>query len=126
MVKMRARNLPAGRVRERIHLNDEIKETSRSIADILPRYPLTRRLSAADHVLYSFDRAETPGKPLGLDVFVKKSGRETEKLVEKEYEVLDGNGEALKGRKARRHLRKVASDPAASQTTEEDDGFELV
>lgn len=82
-----------------------------------------------DNVLYSFDRADSPGRPLTLEVFVKKSGRDTEKFVEKEYEILDVNGDALKGRKARRNLRGGAKNGAKS--TDEDvevdeDGFELV
>ncbi|KAL2189587.1 hypothetical protein L209DRAFT_749424 [Thermothelomyces heterothallicus CBS 203.75] len=89
-------------------------------------------------VLYSFDRADTPGRPLTLDVFVKNtSGKETEKLVEREYEVLDGNGEAVKGRKARAVLRKSGSSGTAAgagegrkdgeqEGTEVEDGFELI
>jgi hypothetical protein len=145
VVKMRPSasnwNMPAGRVRSKINANDEILEgSSRSIGDLLlPVSPLTRRvsnMSADHHVLYSFDRAETPGKPLSLEVFVKPAtSRETEKFVEKEYEILDANGEALKGRKARKHLRQTAAAPAtdssasgsgAVEVVEEDDGFELV
>ncbi len=49
---------------------------------------------------------------LSLDVFVKPNKRETEQLVEKEYEILDANGDTLRGRKARQTLRKAASNPA--------------
>ncbi|AEO55378.1 hypothetical protein MYCTH_2299139 [Thermothelomyces thermophilus ATCC 42464] len=89
-------------------------------------------------VLYSFDRADTPGRPLTLDVFVKNTGgKETEKLVEREYEVLDGNGEAVKGRKARAVLRKSRSSGTAAgagegrkdgeqEGVEVEDGFELI
>lgn len=82
-----------------------------------------------DNVLYSFDRADSPGRPLTLEVFVKKTGRDTEKLVEKEYEVLDVNGDALKGRKARRNLRGGAKSSAKLTDKEaevDEDGFELV
>ena len=86
-----------------------------------------RRTSEVDNILYSFDRSETPGKPLSLDVFVKTNPRETEKLVEKEYEILDGNGEPLRGRKARRDLRRKSPKPIAEESgTIDDDGFELV
>lgn len=82
-----------------------------------------------DNVLYNFDRADSPGRPLTLEVFVKKTGRDTEKLVEKEYEVLDVNGDALKGRKARRNLRGGVRSGAKSTDQEaevDEDGFELV
>jgi hypothetical protein len=99
---------------------------SRSLIDLLPS-PTMRRNSATDGFLYSFDRSDSPGRPLTLDVFVKTNPKETEKLVEKEYEILDNNGDALKGRKARRNLRRpnqpqTADEPAVI----EDDGFELV
>lgn len=87
-------------------------------------------------VLYSFDRADTPGRPLTLDVFVKKTGgaKETEKLVEREYEVLDENGEAVRGRKAKAVLRKKGSSSGATaggkdgdqEGREVEDGFELI
>ena len=82
---------------------------------------------ASDNVLYSFDRADTPGRPLTLDVFVKTTGRETERLVEREYEVLDENGQSLKGRNARRVLRRGGtSDGDIDKGGLEDDGFELI
>jgi hypothetical protein len=89
----------------------------------------TRRSSVSDNFLYSFDRIDSPGQPVALEYFVKTTGRETEKLVEKEYEVLDSQGEALKGRKARRILRQKAAtdiDAAHHEFEEDDDGFELV
>ncbi|KAK4145850.1 uncharacterized protein C8A04DRAFT_26329 [Dichotomopilus funicola] len=91
-------------------------------------------------VLYSFDRTDTPGRPLTLEVFVKPgsgrkagggAGGETEKLVEREYEVLDGNGEAVRGRRARAVLRKGASGSGKEKEEEGkgkevEDGFELL
>lgn len=90
--------------------------------------PQTRRsLSVSDNILYSFDRTESPGKPLSLDVFVKSNPKETEKFVEKEYEILDYNGDSLKGRKARQNLRRKNHVPAVEEPdVVEDDGFELV
>lgn len=66
-----------------------------------------------------------------LENFVKTDDRKTEKFVEKEYEILDANGEALKGRKAkRRGLRGGAAAGSSQQEdedrVEEDDGFELI
>ncbi|KAK4204151.1 hypothetical protein QBC40DRAFT_293188 [Triangularia verruculosa] len=61
--------------------------------------------------LYSFDRNDSPDRPVTLEVFVKSAtNKETERLVAKEYEVVDGNGEAVKGRRARRVLRSGTSE----------------
>ncbi|KAJ4381452.1 hypothetical protein N0V85_008662 [Neurospora sp. IMI 360204] len=96
----------------------------------------TSTTAAEDNFLYSFDQDSTPGfsrTPLTLENFVKTDDRKTEKFVEKEYEILDANGEALKGRKAkRRGLRGGAAAAAAAasqqeeEEVEEDEGFELV
>ena len=83
----------------------------------------------ADPFVYSFDRTDSPGRPLTLEVFVKTTGRETEKLVEREYEVLDGNGEAVRGRRARAVLRRTGTSKereAEGGKEEEDEEFELV
>ncbi|KAK0718253.1 hypothetical protein B0T26DRAFT_597963, partial [Lasiosphaeria miniovina] len=98
--------MPSGRVRSKIYANREISDaaTTKSVGELSPATPLSARLP---DVLYSFDRADTPGRPVTLDIFVKRAtGRDTERLVEREYEVLDTNGEALKGRRARRILRQ--------------------
>jgi hypothetical protein len=116
-------DLPFGRVKSKMSAAEEVLA---SIND-LPSPDPTQLMSFSDHVLYSFDRAETPGKPLSLDLFIKQpTGRDTERLVEKEYEILDGNGEPLKGRKARSILRKSGSDLASKDGPVEDDDFELV
>jgi hypothetical protein len=100
---------------------------SRSLIDLLPSPNRSRNPQVTDGFLYSFDRKDTPGQPLSLEVFVKTSTKETEKLVEKEYEILDNNGDALKGRKARRNLRGQSRPPMAEEPAIiEDDGFELL
>jgi hypothetical protein len=90
---------------------------------------------AEDNFLYSFDQDSTPGfsrTPLTLENFVKTDDRKTEKFVEKEYEILDANGEALKGRKAKRRGLRAPGGAATSGKGEEEDevvedeGFELV
>jgi hypothetical protein len=107
-------------------LNDP-NNISRSVHDILPSSPNRRTPTVSDNILYSFDRTDTPGKPLSLDIFVKTNPKETEKFVEKEYEILDSNGDALKGRKARRNLRQRNSQALGDEPeTVEDDGFELI
>ncbi|GAP91942.1 hypothetical protein SAMD00023353_5700780 [Rosellinia necatrix] len=100
---------------------------SQSLRELLPSLSSRRKQSVSDDVLYSFDHTESPGKPLSLDIFVKTNTKETEKFVEKEYEILDYNGEAVKGRKALKDLHRGKMIP---QTEEpelvEDEGFELV
>ncbi|KAI1461827.1 hypothetical protein F4805DRAFT_184197 [Annulohypoxylon moriforme] len=99
---------------------------SRSLQELIPSSP-RRNPSISDNILYSFDRSESPYKPLTLDVFVKANPKETEKFVEKEYEILDNNGDALKGRKARQNLRRKNRATAAGEPEiVEDEGFELV
>ncbi|KAL1840586.1 hypothetical protein VTJ49DRAFT_318 [Mycothermus thermophilus] len=102
--------------------------------------------SIPDPFIYSFDRTESPNRPLTLEVFVKPSsgnkrhggrgGGETERLVEREYEVVDENGEALRGRKVRAVLRKEEKGRrerkgengggAEEEGWEEDEGFALI
>jgi hypothetical protein len=135
--------MPAGRLRSKMAAADEIRTTTRSVADLMAEeaIPSIRRdhqRTAIDDVLYNYDRATTPGtQPLTLDIFVKpETARQMERFVEKEYEIVDGNGVALKGRKARRHLRRVAATDSPQTLAagsgveagdiEEDDGFELV
>lgn len=121
-------------MRNKIYAQKEINDTaiSRSLADLsLPTSPIARRgLSTSDNILYSFDRTDTPGHPVTLDIFVKTTGRDTERLIEKEYEVINANGEALSGKKARRDLRKMHTDPGTALGLDdaiiEDEGFELV
>lgn len=120
------------RVRSKMSVQDEIEEAaggSRSILDYLPGSPQRQLSNPMDQVLYSFDRTDTPGRPLTLEVFVKTTGRETEKFVEKEYEVIDANGDALRGRKARSNLRRGtagAGKSAGEEMEVDEDGFELI
>ncbi|KAK4043349.1 hypothetical protein C8A01DRAFT_43664 [Parachaetomium inaequale] len=135
-------DMPSSRRRAVSHAQTEIDDAATSspldLSLTSPTVPsLTRTPSASTGdagVLYSFDRADTPGRPLTLEVFVKNtSGKETERLVEKEYEVLDGNGEAVRGRRARAVLRKGGSVEAEKESEggldaerEVEGGFELV
>ncbi|KAJ8118981.1 hypothetical protein ONZ43_g3886 [Nemania bipapillata] len=100
---------------------------SRSLRDLLPSPHTQRKQSVSEDFMYSFDQREGPGKPLSLDIFVKTNTKATEKFVEKEYEILDYNGEAVKGRKALKdvHRGKIAP-PAKEAELVEDEGFELV
>ncbi|KAI8631931.1 hypothetical protein F5Y19DRAFT_380470 [Xylariaceae sp. FL1651] len=100
---------------------------SRSLHELFPSHHPQLQLSVSDDFLYSFDKTESPGKPLSLDVFVKTNTKETEKFVQKEYEILDYNGDAIKGRKALKSLHRSRMAPAAEEAELlEDDGFELV
>lgn len=121
--------LPAGRVRTRMSAHEEISsDVTRSISDLVPGSSLARTKSTSDNFLYSFDRTDSPGRSLTLDVFIKPANpRDTERFVEKEYEILDANGQALRGHKARRNLRKAPLDPPRDDAdANEDEGFELV
>ncbi|KAK4236369.1 hypothetical protein C8A03DRAFT_16983 [Achaetomium macrosporum] len=139
LVKMRSlHHTPLSRKAAKLHALSEIQAADHGDASPGSTPSLARTLSAsaaADAgVLYSFDRTDSPGAPLTLEVFVKKTTwRETEKLVEREYEVLDGNGESLRGRRATALLRKGGTTGEGGKESGgdeeqgvEDDGFELV
>ena len=84
-----------------------------------------------DHLEAVYNSIDTgmPERQLPLEVYVRPDARATEKFVEKEYEVLDWNGEAVKGKKARRALRVGREGSGAHEEEEEireEDGFELV
>ncbi|ORY65509.1 uncharacterized protein BCR38DRAFT_340953 [Pseudomassariella vexata] len=124
-----AHDVPLSRSRAKVEAMEELADSaiSRSLIDMLPSPNSRRKPSVSDNFLYNFDRAESPGKPLSLDIFVKTNRKDTEKFIEKEYEILDTNGDTLKGRKARQNLRRpnyaaVVKEPEII----EDDGFELV
>lgn len=123
-------DLPGSYSRAKMEALAELQDSSnvsRSLHDLMSSPQTRRSLSVSDNILYSFDRTESPGKPLSLDVFVKSNPKETEKFVEKEYEILDYNGDSLKGRKARQNLRRKNHVPAVEEPdVVEDDGFELV
>lgn len=101
---------------------EQIKDPlSHSLMDLAPSHGSWRNFTASEDWKYSFDLAESPYRPLSLDVFIKNAtGRETERMVEKEYEILNENGQILKGREARQNLRRDYV------LTAEDEGFELV
>jgi len=102
-------------------------EELRSV-DMLP-FSANLGTGPAEDFLYSFDSPNSPLPTLPLGVFVKPDVRGTEKLVEKEYEILDANGNAVRGKKARRALRQAASaSPEARPQAAgvEEDEFELV
>ncbi|KAH9897284.1 hypothetical protein F4778DRAFT_783376 [Xylariomycetidae sp. FL2044] len=126
------KNIPQSHSRAKVDAMYELQDPSnisRSLHELLPSPQGRRKPSVTDNFLYSFDRTDSPGKPLSLDIFVKSNPKETEKFVEKEYEILDNNGDALKGRKARRNLRNVGpknNAPTAEPEIIEDDGFELL
>ncbi|KAI1267003.1 hypothetical protein F5Y18DRAFT_354119 [Xylariaceae sp. FL1019] len=100
---------------------------SESLRDLLPSPPRSRKPTISEDFLYSFDKTESPGKPLSLDAYIKTNPRDMEKLVEREWMVVDNNGEAVKGRKARMNLRHGKSAPLVEEPELiEDDGFELL
>jgi len=120
----------SARVKSMMGVHEELEAAGRSDARwgeemTAAQNPTPGLAVVEDPFLYSFDTSVTPGAPLSLDVFVKApTGRDTERLVEKEYEVVDENGRELKGREAKRNLRKRSSGLEADK--EVDDGFQLV
>ncbi len=72
--------------------------------------------AASSGIFYSFDHTDSPPDALSLEAYMKPNVRATEKLVEREYEVLDGNGDAVSGRKARHVLRREAAGAGALST----------
>ncbi|KAJ0320435.1 hypothetical protein COL5a_009792 [Colletotrichum fioriniae] len=113
---------PQGRLRSAARAKEQIKDPlSRSVMNMAPSQDLYGDISATEDWKYSFDRVDSPGRPMTLDIFVKTAtGRETERMVEKEYEILNENGQVLKGRKARQNLRQEGG------RVSEEDGFQLV
>ncbi|KAK0735847.1 hypothetical protein B0T21DRAFT_289796 [Apiosordaria backusii] len=100
-----------------------------SAADLNDVNTNTPSFAPQDDFLYSFDRQDSPDRPVTLEVFVKarNTQKETEKLVEKEYEVVDGNGEAVKGRKAKKVLKSGTSERREeNEPVVVEGGFELV
>lgn len=125
-------SIPDARIRSKLHAQTEIRDADPDV----PSTP-SASLAALDspslsQVYFSFDRSDSPDRPVTLEMFVTKSGKkktgglvsETERLVEREYEVVDGKGEAVRGRRARGVLRREGSKER--EEGKEDEGFELV
>ncbi|KAJ2984445.1 hypothetical protein NUW58_g6053 [Xylaria curta] len=110
-----------------VELQDPANMSS-SLRELLPSPHTRQKQSVSENdVLYSFDKAESPGKPLPLRLYVKTNPKETERFVEKEYEILDFNGDPVTGRKALKDLhRGKTAPPAQEPEVVEDEGFELV
>lgn len=106
---------------------DEILDTGMSRSLLGLDAPVgQRKLSLSESFTYSFDRTESPGRPQSLAVYVRPATeRDTERLVQREYEVLDTLGQPLRGKKAKMSLRKQDSTAETIYTTE-DEGFELI
>ncbi|CAK7563381.1 MAG: hypothetical protein SEPTF4163_001249 [Sporothrix epigloea] len=74
--------------------------------------------------LHSFDMLDSPLHSLPLAAFVKEpSVRDTERMVNREYEIVDSNGATATGRRARELLRRSPSLCAIPAT---DGDFELI
>lgn len=124
-------DMPQDRYRANLDARVQIADPD-SLTDYLAVEPagFPEARSPADGVLYSFDSQVTPG-PLSLDVFIKENPRATraaERHLENEYEIVDGNGDSVKGRRARNMLRGQKNAPLEehSELARDDDGFELI
>ncbi|KAL1900488.1 hypothetical protein Sste5346_002209 [Sporothrix stenoceras] len=133
-------NLPVSRHRETSQALKELQESKKmTTSDILlqaPAQPVRSPPTPLDgppDLVYSYDLASSPATALTLDAFIKTpSARSTEKMIKNEYEVVDANGEAVHGRKARQVLREAAASsnspvtkPKLIEVVDEDD-FELI
>lgn len=134
-------NLPPSRHRETSQALKELQDSKKmTTSDILAQAPSTKSaaepttpLDVPADLVYSFDH-NSPQTTLTLDAFIKTpSARSTEKMIKNEYEVLDANGEAVHGRKARQVLREAAAISSSSPVTKpklievvDEDDFELV
>lgn len=128
-------DMPQRRVMSVWSAVEEMKDpdlTRSYIDEVVPDRTQPQRRRAAsvsdNGLLYSFDSVVTPGAPTSLEQYVRpsaKPGRETEKLVSREYEVLDDKGDVVRGRKARATLARK-HDSAPEALVEEEDDFELV
>jgi hypothetical protein len=130
MVKLTRGNyeLAPARVKSQMGIHEELEASRRGWeGDAAAMSPGAAAAGLVnDPFLYSFDQTVTPGAPLTLDVFVKApTARDTERLVEKEYEVVDENGRGLRGKEAKRNLRNGGGSGHWGEK-EVEDGFELV
>ncbi|KAH7035714.1 uncharacterized protein B0I36DRAFT_347451 [Microdochium trichocladiopsis] len=125
-------DMPQSRFRAHLDARVQLSDPNNLIDYLSEDMPGARDVrSPTDGFLYSFDRTDTPGRPLSLEMFVKenpRATRATERLVENEYEIVDSNGDALQGRRARNMLRRQNNGPVEehSELAREDDGFELI
>jgi len=119
---IKGRNVTLGRAKTKLAAAQECDDAPSDLPSSLFHIRHLSESVTIDKVLYSFDNKDSPQRTMTLDVFVKTpTARETERLVAKEYEILDANGEAVKGQRARRILRH--EDEAFDDA---DMGFELV
>ncbi|KAH7327857.1 hypothetical protein B0I35DRAFT_472630 [Stachybotrys elegans] len=114
--------LPPGRVRRAAHIQAEMDQSflenppiecpSLASAEQMVTENTGRQCQATTDLLLP---------PLSLDHFIKTTGRETEQFVEKEYGIIDANGQLLEGRKARQNLRH-----GKDQSIQAVEGYEVI
>jgi hypothetical protein len=116
-------DLPAGRMRAAAQAKEEMQDafSAQSLVDLLLTGQPTPVAATGSETPASASTSDLPVMSMPLEYFVKATGREIEKLVEKEYAILDENGQLLKGRKARHNLRH-----GTNQKLQVDEGFELL
>jgi hypothetical protein len=106
---------------------EETKDLPKSISvvDMLPLPRLDEAWVHDHHTGFGASPTEL-STPLNLDTFVKLDSRATERLIAKEYEVLDMSGKILKGREASRDLRRSPRAHSMNEDNDDDYGFELI
>jgi len=113
--------------------SEDSKSLSRSLADLLPStataVPIEKNKATEGDILYSFDKKNSPSDSVNLGGLIaaaekKFQEKQTDKLVRKEYEVLDVNGEK-ETRKSKR-AAVGATKSVAVVTLDDDEDYELV
>jgi hypothetical protein len=113
-----SKDQPECRVRVAYHVKEELQSTSsaRSLCDMLPD---SRLRSTGENKATTVRDTHMPylPQPLGFSIKVRTLC-DTERMVLGGYEVVDDNGQLLRGRRARMNLRH-----GQSTADREDDGF---
>jgi hypothetical protein len=117
-----SQDLPAGRVRRAAHVKAEMDQAhSHRLSPETPSSANTEHtatgITEQQHQLVT----DSVFTPLSLGHFIKTSVYETEQFVQREYEIVDANGQLLQGRRARQNLRHGKDENAQSI-----EGFEVI
>lgn len=111
------------------------RSLSKSLIDLLPASHPVRGARAStksddNTILYSFDSSSSPTsrKVVGLDALVERAekewaGKETERIVKKEWEILDAEGEKWSLKKGR---KSPAVKAAKDAPVVDDDDWECL
>jgi hypothetical protein len=120
-------DLPSRRVEASAKAKAEIQEGSMALSLSLsqPILDASPSLSLSDTFPRSFDASSSPNQPQSLNGYIKPvKEKGTERLIQREYEVVDSYGQASRGKRATQNLRKEANSMELDPTVEDD--FQLI